>query len=224
MDELERYGTAEHRYEGTGCLVGSDGSNTEVYFDARQVDDGAIVIGVAAVGGSIVGEASSFRGRTFSGLELRTEGPMSDVFRTFGRGDRAHFIVPQLEVAASTEATPRTIRFALYNFAFGQTRNPPIVRRHLQIGDVNLSISPVDAYESGQARLRSYGGVAHTAWCDVSRASPEHPPLSMVAAVDLLERVAPGLMVLSSWRDETVLRGSSVAAFQHSGIRSLEFT
>jgi hypothetical protein len=75
-------------------------------------------------------------------------------------------------VRAATRA-----RFALQNFIFGQQELPD-VPLNVDVRGLRVTITPVDDYITGSSRLRRYGGLAQTAWCDITDPAHAEGPLN----------------------------------------------
>jgi hypothetical protein len=91
MDELDDYGVPVRRYEGVGEVLYGDGPPTDVAFDARQLDDGSIVVGCSANGARLSDAATGIRGRTSEGMELSTSGHVRNTYLHLSANSYAHF-------------------------------------------------------------------------------------------------------------------------------------
>ncbi len=81
MDQLDRYGLYEHRYEGIGEVNFAEGNPLPVYFDARQLRGAEIIIGYLTegrLGGSFLVEPREPVGKTTDGRPFRTLGDLVD--------------------------------------------------------------------------------------------------------------------------------------------------
>src|SRR5437899_912119 len=118
MDELNRYGLAEHRYEGVGELRHPNDNPTPVFFDVRQLNNAAIVIGCVATSGSLFEDPSELAGQTLDGQHLQTFGRLVRVRLHLANELRtAVYLCSEFRVGPSGFAysSYEPIRFALYN-------------------------------------------------------------------------------------------------------------
>lgn len=209
MDELDRYGSPVHRYEGVGEVTYADGPPTPVYFDARQIDDGTVIVGCLSTGGFIGDRPTGITGRTVAGDRFWTSGDMTEVFLRAGGVNKAHYICREMRVSrAPTERTisPR-VQFALHNFVFGQGEHAPRSPVSFEVDGLRVSLAAVDDYEPRLARLRRYGGIVHTAWCDVRSAQGPTHLISLAEAQEFMDRLVNPLSLalgtLVSWHHLT---------------------
>jgi hypothetical protein len=112
-------------------------------------------------------------------------------------------------------------RFALQNFVFGQQDRLPTAPH---VRGLRATITPVAEYIARSGRLRRYGGIGQTAWCDIT--DPAHPqgPLTPEAAEDLMnELIHPlslALGTLVSWHECQALdiSGSPIEVIHRSKV------
>jgi hypothetical protein len=174
MRQLDRYGLAEHQYEGVGEVQFTGRDPTKVYFDARQMPDATLVVGCVAMEGSLSGDPYELTGHTLDRRSFQSAGPLITVSHRITNGyQSAELLCREIRVGADvTLSTLEPVRFALYNYAFGQRDAVPLRPIDLDWGTFRISISAADDYASRIAQLRSAGGVAQTAWCSIAANKP----------------------------------------------------
>src|SRR5258708_25981271 len=137
MDQLDRYGLYEHRYEGIGEVNFAEGNPLPVYFDARQLRGAEIIIGYLTegrLGGSFLAEPRELVGKTTDGRPFRTLGDLVTVRNRSANGvNQAELFAREIDIGEPVTEGPLyyPVRFALYNFVVGrQFRFRP--------GDINI--------------------------------------------------------------------------------------
>jgi hypothetical protein len=168
MHELDRYGLAEYQYEGVGELRYADRDPVKVYFDARQFSDARLVIGCIATESSLHEDPVELSGRRFDGQSFQAKAPTWVTHHIRSEYQSAQFIADEIQVGADVALpTYRPLRFAVYNFAFGQRDEQPLRPIELESGAFRISISATDDYRKRIAYLRRAGGIGQTAWCAI---------------------------------------------------------
>ena len=203
MDQLDRYGLYEHRYEGIGEVNFAEGNPLPVYFDARQLRGAEIIIGYLTegrLGGSFLVEPRELVGKTTDGRPFRTLGDLVTVRNRSANGvNQAELFAREIDIGEPVTEGPLyyPVRFALYNFVVGrQFRFRP--------GDINIEgkvfraeIVAVDNYVSRAEELKHTHEFAHTAWCEVEPLRHVDGAFPLAAAADFVDVIADALSLAS---------------------------
>ena len=72
MEEIDLYGSFNSRYEGVGHIVYVHGEIIPVYFEARQLYDGRLIVACVSTDCSIRDKPQEIAGKLFSGEEFST--------------------------------------------------------------------------------------------------------------------------------------------------------
>lgn len=175
MNELDRYGTPAHRYEGTGQINYIGAKPTPIRFDVRHIDDGRVILGCVSEGGPLYAEAAGISGQTTTGEKLWISGGITGIFKAPGDVETAHYVCREIRVRHGPDLEPvhRSIHFALFGFVYEPQDEAHPGDLTIETAGHRIMISPADEYATRYARLRSYGGIAHTAWCEIVRVAED---------------------------------------------------
>ena len=168
MDELEDYGSFNTQYEGVGKLVylGSDPVN--VFFEARQLFDGRLLVACVSAEEPIKDNPIAINGHLLSGEPFSTMWGrgITEIYRSEGSIYKGHYIANMMRVRYTKDSQPddHAIQFALHNFIPGTETDVSENCIDLQLQGHNLTISPVGNYGKQSKRLLRYGGNLRTVW------------------------------------------------------------
>src|SRR5215213_2254778 len=110
MDELEDYGNFNTRYEGVGRIVYLPGEPVPVYFEARQLADGRLLIACVSTGEVIRDNPHAIDGNLLSGESFSTMWGMGikEIYRSDGNISKAHYIANMTRVRYTQVIQPDT--------------------------------------------------------------------------------------------------------------------
>ncbi len=173
MIELDQYGTPIKVFEGIGVVEFESGSRADIAFDARQLEDGSIVVGCMAKGGTALQrDAKRIIGYTTDYDEIEINGQRANLL-SGGSGYLAkmHYSFTRLRLMHTPNRWPvDRVTGALANFIFDPF-GLMIVPDPMQVAfrGYNLEIVPVENYIRVWERLQGIGGVLQTAKVIVGR-------------------------------------------------------
>lgn len=199
MDELDDYGNFNTRYEGVGQLRYIPGEPVDVYFEARQLFDGRLLIACVSLKGPIPHGAAAIDGHLLSGEPFSTMWGrgIKEIYRSERQLHKVHYVANMIRVRYTQDLQPdnRSIRFALHNFIPGRHSDVSQNRIDLGLQDYRLTIMPVDNYHQQADRLLRYGGNLRTAWVTVELTDVEGQP--RLARSDVHQVVTDALIPFS---------------------------
>jgi len=168
MDELDDYGSFNTRYEGIGRLVYIPGEDIHVYFEARQLADGRLVVACVSTGKPISDGPVRIDGHLLSGEPFSTIWTQSikEIYRSEGNISKAHYVAKAIRVRYTHDVQPddRSIQLALHNFIPGRNSDVSNNSLGVHLQDYTLTIAPVGNYGQQAKQLLRHGGNLRTSW------------------------------------------------------------
>lgn len=157
-----------------GSVEFADGEAADIYFDARQMDDGRIVVGCLAKGGTRLSrEATRIHGVTTDYDTIALDGRNETLLNGAMGGTLPHMHYAFRTMRLTHGPSHLPARHFSATFAnliidpFNIMIPPPAMQ--VTFGDYCLEIAPVDGYVQAWERLQAYGGVLPTVTITVSR-------------------------------------------------------
>lgn len=190
MEEPEPFGVIVARYQGLGHVTEKDGGTTPVYFDARQVEGGEIVVRCIAQVPGLGLDPIAVEGHTTDGRAFACTGELHRIGGSFGGAlSRLEILASRMRARSlgSDDKAVYYLRAALLNVRFGPIDKPPVGPMNLRVRDYSVTFTPVPEYERLSNRLRRGGGLAHTAWCEFHR--PGREPLDLADVESVLDEI-----------------------------------
>lgn len=217
MRDLDQFGQANLRYEGLGeiemSVVGLGIRSVPVYFELRQTFEGNIVLGCLSddfILSAGFGNACTFSGRTTDGQIItisNTDGFMVLATRSSSNApSQLHAVCSSARLVNSSheDEDVHSMQFDMLNFSFSQNTadGAPF---STQVGEYQLTFTPVPEYTERIKLLRSSGGIIQTAFCTVEDVNAEPIDAAQVEAVlsDLLLPLSLASSTTVSWTKQT---------------------
>jgi hypothetical protein len=162
MDELDEYGRYNTRYEGVGQLHYIPGQPVAVYFEARQLTDGRLLIACVSLKESIPERAHALDGHLLTGESFSTVWGrgIKEIYRSNGPVWKTHYLANMTRVRHTKVLQPdnRSIKFALHNFIPGRHSDKSNDRLELHVPGYKLTITPAGNYKQQADDLLRHGG------------------------------------------------------------------
>lgn len=171
MMELDIFGEYNTRYEGVANLVYLGQENVPVFFDARQLFDGRLIIACVSLTGEIKEEVVCIKGYLLSGEPFSTMWgrKLEEIYKNNQDVKKAYYIANMTRVRYTKDLQPdsHSVQFALHNFIPRNISNFWSEKISFKIKNCEFAISPVYDFNQQMERLRKYGGNLRTAWVKV---------------------------------------------------------
>jgi hypothetical protein len=193
MNELDDYGSFNTRYEGVGQLLYLPGDPVHVYFEARQLIDGRLLVACVSPNDSIRDDPVTLDGHLLSGEPFSTMWGrgIKEIYRSKGNINKAHYTANMMRVRYTKAVQPddRSIKFALHNLIPGRHSDTSANRMELHLGGYKVTISPAGNYGLQADQLLRHGGNLRTSWAKIELGGSSSPPAGWSSAHDVVDQM-----------------------------------